>query len=231
MDGQLEDTAVLVVEDDAALRTVVKRALSGQGCRVQAFGSGPEALQALSETSVDLLLADLALPDMDGLTLVARARELDPTLPVLVMTGGDTAMSAVAAADLGVDGYLRKPFTLKRLIGAARRAVGRRQLERRLRALEVERAASAARLEALRVIARSLPHELHQPLSCIMGYAALMAEEELPVDDMRGYAREIVQAAERLAELVRQLETAHTYVVKEVGPGNVLLDVSKVTTG
>lgn len=229
MEGQLQDTSVVVVEDDAALRMVVERALDAEGCRVRAFGSAPEVLSALADEPADLLLADLGLPDMDGLTLIERARELDPAMPVLIMTGWETAKSAIAAADLGVDGYLRKPFTLRRLAAAARRAVGRRQLERRLRALEAARAASAARLEALQVIGRSLPHELHQPLSCIMGYAALMVEEDADPEDLRTYAAEIMGASERLAELVRKLEAAHTYAVKEIGPGNTLLDLNRAS--
>jgi len=100
-------------------------------------------------------------------------------------------------------------------------------LERRFRALEAEQAAQAARLEALHVIGRSLPHELHQPLSCIMGYAALLAEESASAEDMRGYAAEIVTAADRLAEIVRRFEGAQTYAIKEYGPGNVVLDLEK----
>jgi len=207
----------------------VQRALQGEGCCIHAFGGPNEALALLAHSPADLLLADLGLPEIDGLTLIQRAREIQPRLPVVVMTGWETTQSAIAAADLGVDGYLSKPFTLKRLTDAARRAVGRQQLERRFRALEAEQAANAARLDALHVIGRSLPHELHQPLSCVMGYASLLVEDGLSADDVRDYAAEIVVAAERLSQIVRRLEAAHTYAIKEYGPGNVLLDLEKTS--
>lgn len=227
MDGQLKGTAVVIVEDDEALRSVVQRALQGEGCTVQAFGRPLAALAFLAKSPADLLIADLGLPEIDGLTLIQQSREAQPSLPVVVMTGWETAQAAIAAADLGVDGYLSKPFNLKRLADTARRAVGRQQLERRLRELEAEQAASKARLEALHVIGRSLPHELHQPLSCIMGYAALLAEKGVAAEHMRDYADEIVTAAARLSDIVRQLEAANTYATKEFGPGNVLLDLEK----
>jgi|GEM_PF-834756 CheY-like chemotaxis protein len=227
MDGRLQDATVVIVEDDGALRSVVQRALLAEGCITHAFGGPTEALAFLAASPADLLLTDLGLPEIDGLTLIQRAREAQPSLAVVVMTGWETAQSAIAAADLGVDGYLSKPFNLIRLAEGVRRAVGRQQLERRFRALEAEQAAQAARLEALHVIGRSLPHELHQPLSCIMGYAALLAEESASAEDMRGYAAEIVTAADRLAEIVRRFEGAQTYAIKEYGPGNVVLDLEK----
>lgn len=227
MGGRLDGTTVVVVEDDDALRSVVERALAAEDCAARPFGSPIDALAFLKVERADLLLVDLGLPEMDGLTLIKRAREAVPALPVLVMTGWETAQSAIAAADLGVDGYLCKPFALRRLIEAARRAVGRQQLERRLRVLEAEQAANAARIEALQIIGRTLPHELHQPLSCIMGYAALLTEDGLAGADARKYANEIVEAAERLSGLIRKLEAAHTYAVKEYGEGNVVLDLTK----
>ncbi len=230
MDGGLQDASVVIVDDDEALRSVVQRALVAEGCHVRAFGTAPEVLASLRETPADLLVADLGLPEMDGLALIALARETDATLPVLVMTGWETAGSAVAAADLGVDGYLRKPCSLKRVTAAARRAVGRRQSERQARAEEAERAAEQARLEALRIIGRSLPHEVHQPLSCIRGYAALLADEHVDPDDVRAYAREIVQAAERLTAVIRRLGSSDHYAVREMGPGNVLLDLDLAST-
>jgi nitrogen-specific signal transduction histidine kinase len=105
--------------------------------------------------------------------------------------------------------------------------VGRQQLERRYRALEAGQAANAARQEALRIIGRSLSHELHQPLSCVMGYASLLAEDGVSAEDMRDYAAEIVTAAERLAADIRRLEAMHTYAIKEYGTGNLLIDLEK----
>jgi CheY-like chemotaxis protein len=231
VDGQLGDTTVVIVEDDEALRSVVQRALQAEGCAVHAFGHPKPALAFLKNSPADLLIADLGLPEFDGLTLIQHGRAIQPNLPVVVMTGWETAQAAIAAADLGVDGYLSKPFSLKRLADTARRAVGRQQLERRLRELEAEQAASAARLEALHIIGRSLPHELHQPLSCIMGYAALLAEGGVTAENMRDYATEIVAASARLSDIVRQLEAANTYAVKEFGTGNLLLDLERTTEG
>ena len=74
---------------------------------------------------IDLLITDLKMPGMEGLTPNREARQLTPTLPVVVITAQSTEASAIEAIDLGVSGYLTKPFRITNLFSTAARALGR----------------------------------------------------------------------------------------------------------
>ena len=107
--------SVLLVDDDAAVRTVTAQFLEELGLRVIEAGSAAESLTALEKGArVDLLLADVAMPDMSGVELAAIARQRAPQLPILLITGNPN-MSA--GADFAV---LHKPFRIEELGRAVR---------------------------------------------------------------------------------------------------------------
>ncbi len=72
----------------------------------------------------DLLITDLRMPGMDGLTFIAEARRLHASLPVIIITGFSTEASAIKAVNLGVSGYLTKPFKVPKVLAFAARALG-----------------------------------------------------------------------------------------------------------
>jgi DNA-binding response OmpR family regulator len=72
----------------------------------------------------DLLIADLKMPGMDGLTLIRQAKKLKADLPVIIITGFSTESSAIEALNLGVAGYLTKPFRIPQVLDAAAKALG-----------------------------------------------------------------------------------------------------------
>ncbi|MCL4509051.1 MAG: response regulator [Chloroflexi bacterium] len=230
MEGTLEGASVVIVEDDLPLLEVTKEVLEVQGCRVRAFDSAPPAIQSLSASAPDLLIVDLGLPGINGLTLIERAHDIDPMLPILVITAWQTAQSAISAADLGVTGYLRKPAPTDRVVAAAKRALGIRQFERRIRSQDSARAAEVARNDAVRKIADSIPHELHQPLSVILGYASLLRDEDAIRDsELRSYVDEIISAGRRLKDLILRFSEAQVYTTREFG-ANQVFDVTKAAT-
>ena len=75
-------------------------------------------------TPYDLLITDLRMPGVDGLTVIREARRLKADLPVIIITGYSTEASAIEAIDIGVQGYLTKPFRIPRVLNAAARALG-----------------------------------------------------------------------------------------------------------
>lgn len=116
---------VLLIEDDAQLRTTLQRSLERQGWQVRAVGTGHEGLQAWQAQSVDAVALDLTLPDTDGLQVLSQARALGLRTPVLILTARGTVGDRVLGLNTGADDYLPKPFDLDEL-EARLRALARR---------------------------------------------------------------------------------------------------------
>ena len=110
--------SILVVDDDEMIVGLVEHALTAAGYRVVTAASGSEALARLAEALPDLIVSDINMPDMDGLTLVTRMREDERlrAMPLLFLTSRGEASDVVAGMNLGADDYLVKPFDLDELI-------------------------------------------------------------------------------------------------------------------
>jgi excisionase family DNA binding protein len=85
---------------------------------------GRTALERLRITPYDLLITDLRMPGVDGLTVIREARRLRTDIPVIIVTGYSSEASAIEAVNLGVSGYLTKPFRVPRVLAAAAKALG-----------------------------------------------------------------------------------------------------------
>ncbi len=117
-------TSILVVEDDAGIRTALIRGLEDLGHAVASVGGGLAALEAVVKNQPDLVLLDLGLPDIDGFQVLGMLRGVSD-VPVIVITAQDDGAMVVAALDAGADDYVVKPFGLEQ-IDARMRAVLRR---------------------------------------------------------------------------------------------------------
>jgi DNA-binding response OmpR family regulator len=115
---------VLLVEDDAAIRTSLTRALRDLGHGVASVGSGMPALSQAVEQKPDVVLLDLGLPDVDGSDVLSMLRAVSE-VPVIVATARDEESEMVRLLDLGADDYVVKPFTAAQ-VNARIRAVLRR---------------------------------------------------------------------------------------------------------
>lgn len=115
---------VLVVDDEASIRELLSRTLALTEYEVEAVADARTGLDRLRLGPYDLLIADLRMPVMDGLTLIREARRLQPTLKVIIITGYSTESSAIEAVNLGVVGYLVKPFRVPQVLSAVGRALG-----------------------------------------------------------------------------------------------------------
>lgn len=108
---------VLVVEDSDSIRRAVALGLRASGFIVTAVRGGHDALAVHAAVTPDVIVTDLTMPDMDGITLIRTLRARGVQTPVLVMTARDGAADRLAAACAGADGFLVKPFGLTRLCG------------------------------------------------------------------------------------------------------------------
>jgi excisionase family DNA binding protein len=117
---------VLVVDDEASIRDLLSKTLALAEYDVDTAGDGAAALDRMrtSTPGYDLLIADLKMPGMDGLQLIRQVKKLKADLPVIIITGFSTESSAIEAVNLGVAGYLTKPFRVPQVLAAAAKALG-----------------------------------------------------------------------------------------------------------
>jgi DNA-binding response OmpR family regulator len=126
---------LLLVEDDRPLAAGLQKALQAQGFAVNHVETGRAALHVLDVETPDLVILDLGLPDIDGLTVLKRLRQRHAELPVLLLTARDTLDDKVLGLDSGADDYLAKPFEMTELIARLR------VIERRLAQVKTARIA------------------------------------------------------------------------------------------
>jgi excisionase family DNA binding protein len=115
---------VLVVDDEAAIRDLLSKTLALAEYDVDLAPDGRTALERLRIIPYDLLITDLKMPGIDGLAVIREGRRLKPDIPVIIITGFSTEASAIEAVNLGVSGYLTKPFRVPRVLAAAAKALG-----------------------------------------------------------------------------------------------------------
>ena len=148
-----EKLRVLVVEDDPHVLLGCQQALALEDLDSDGVASAEEALRRVGADFPGIVISDIRLPGMDGLQLLARLREKDAQLPVVLITGhGDIAMAVQAMRDGAYD-FMEKPFAPERLVDVARRALEHRRLSREIGQLRRQLAGRQA-LEA-RLIGRS----------------------------------------------------------------------------
>ena len=116
----------LVIDDEVQIRRLLRVALEGAGYEVHEADAGQPGLQAVALTRPEVILLDLGLPDLDGLTVLQRLREWSTT-PVVVLTVRDAESDKVAALDAGADDYVTKPFSTVELLARLRAAQRRAQ--------------------------------------------------------------------------------------------------------
>ncbi len=116
---------ILVVEDERSMAELLRRTLQEEGHQVVVAGDGREGFEIARSSPFDVIVLDVTLPGMDGISVARRLRESRNQTPVLMLTARDTPSDIVAGLDSGADDYLTKPFSIGVLL-ARLRAVSRR---------------------------------------------------------------------------------------------------------
>jgi excisionase family DNA binding protein len=122
--GSTARPRVLVVDDEASIRDLLAKTLALAEYDVDVAPDGRSALDRMRLYPYDLLIADLKMPGMDGLAVIREAKRYKADLPVIIITGFSTESSAIEAVNLGVAGYLTKPFRVPQVLAAAAKALG-----------------------------------------------------------------------------------------------------------
>ncbi|HDI58795.1 MAG TPA: sigma-54-dependent Fis family transcriptional regulator, partial [Desulfobacteraceae bacterium] len=113
---------VLIVDDEKNYPLILSAVLEDEGFETLVANSGQEALKILESADIDLVLTDMKMPQMDGIELLEKIKELDPDLPVIMMTAYGTVDKAVEAMQKGAYNYILKPFDNAQLVLYVRKA-------------------------------------------------------------------------------------------------------------
>jgi two-component system nitrogen regulation response regulator GlnG len=122
------DARILIADDEDSLRWVLEKGLRQAGYEVTSVADGDSALRAFADSPFDLVFLDIRMPGMDGLTALARLRELRSDAHVVVMTAHGTMETAIQAMQRGAYDYLAKPFDIDEVLLLAERALAARRL-------------------------------------------------------------------------------------------------------
>src|SRR5574344_1297170 len=124
----LEKKHILVVEDDAGIRSFIKAELKHEGFSVAEATTGREALVSFEEAAPDMILLDIMLPELSGLEVLRRIRKTS-AVPVILVTARGETYDKVNGLDAGADDYIAKPFEIEELLARIRSLLRRRQQE------------------------------------------------------------------------------------------------------
>ncbi|MFC2019754.1 ATP-binding protein [Chloroflexota bacterium] len=222
-----EAATILVVEDEAGLRTTFCTILEEAGYEVTGVGSGAEARGLIGSRPFNAVITDIRLPDADGMEILELAKEIDPDVAVIMMTGYASVETAVNAVNEGAYAYFVKPVNMdemktsilnalrqQRLAQENKRLVDNLQQSNKLlfEANEELRKATKAKSEFL----AHMSHELRTPLNAIIGFSELLLDG-IPGqvnDEQRQCLGDILSSSRHLLDLISDV-----------------LDLSKVEAG
>ena len=222
----------MIVDDERANLQALEATIGGQGYAVSGFSDPEAALKAFKPGAFDLLLTDLVMPGVGGLTLMQELRAQDPDLAVVIMTGEGSISSAVEAMREGALDYVLKPLKLSTLLPVISRALTVRDLRREnarltegLRArtseleqalLEVDRQAAervraeqalmqAQKVEAIGRLTGGVAHDFNNLLTPIIGYLELLQRTMEAEEPRRRFVDTALDAAHRGAKVAGHL--------------------------
>ncbi|OQP68521.1 sigma-54-dependent transcriptional regulator [Niastella populi] len=127
---------ILIIDDEKAIRKTLSEILSYEGYKIEEAGDGEEGLKKFKEKAYDVVLCDIKMPKLDGIEFLDKAREANPDVPVIMISGHGTIETAVEAVKKGAYDYISKPPDLNRLLITIRNAMDKNNLVTETRVLK-----------------------------------------------------------------------------------------------
>jgi two-component system sensor histidine kinase/response regulator len=213
---------ILVVDDEAPLMKAICDTLRDRGYVTNGFTSGHAALETIEKGKFDLLISDLMMPELDGISLIQRALKLDSDLVAIMMTGEGTIASAVEAMKMGALDYILKPFKFSAVLPVITRALSIRTLRIENAELQRNLVQRTAELEItnqeLEAFSYSISHDLRAPLRALDGFSKILLNrysEDLPGDAKRLLGN-IIASSQRMTQLIQDLLSLSRLGVQQI---------------
>jgi Fe-S-cluster-containing dehydrogenase component/CheY-like chemotaxis protein len=201
----LAQSRILVVEDESDMRDGLKKILSRKGYTVDIAEDGLKAVEKLKQTSFHVVVADLKMPGMDGMGVLQRAKNIDRTIAVIIITGYGTVNTAVESMRLGAFDYITKPFKPDDITLAVGRALKTEQLKPEEKAQKIPGPAVA--IKPKQIITVDVK-KCYACLTCVVecAYARLGLPKHTPLSQVLSAAGVSVEAAGDLAVPLRCMQ-------------------------
>ncbi len=153
-----ERTRILIVDDDESIRKILSTILEEEGYVVDTAEDGKEAIEKSTAKFYNLALIDVRLPDIEGVTLLAKLKETVPRMRKIIITGFPSIQNAIEAVNNKADGYMLKPFEICKILGTIKEQLKKQQeekeynqkkvtefIETRVRELQIDSASEKSR--------------------------------------------------------------------------------------
>jgi DNA-binding response OmpR family regulator len=125
-----EPVKILIVDDEEGIREALRDILMQEGYKTETAQTGKEAIEACQKETFDVVIIDIKLPDMDGISLLDTLKKFDPNLVRIIITGYPSLENAVQSINSGADGYIVKPFKPLKLLEQIKERLERRQKDK-----------------------------------------------------------------------------------------------------
>jgi two-component system response regulator AtoC len=146
--------SILVADDDASIRSLLKQLLTDEGYSITEAATGTEVVAQVSESSPDLVIMDVRMPELDGIEALPKVRSASPKTSVLIMTAFGSSNAAIKAMELGAFDYITKPFELDKISHTVKRAFDYQDLAQEV---EVLRDEISSLVQTERIVGNSPP--------------------------------------------------------------------------
>ena len=211
---------ILVVDDEPDILRFLSRSFLGGGYSVVTANDSEKALEYLKRDHFNLVLSDIKMPGLDGLTLLKKVKESSPTTEVIMMTGYASVESAVGSIKMGAFDYLPKPFTLQEILTVVKRALEHYEA---IHDLSQYRDWEQTKEDFL----RNTSHELRTPLTSIMSASKFLVDEFKREGELKGSAHARIltivhRNSNRMLQLIDDLLESFRF-----GAGKVVLNKTR----
>ncbi|GLI53262.1 MULTISPECIES: ATP-binding response regulator [Thermodesulfovibrio] len=190
---------ILIVDDNIDTVELLRKRLKAEGYNTEEAYDGEEALKKVYELYPDLIILDVMMPKMDGYEVCQRLKTDDRTkfIPIIMLTAKSDVESKVKGLDIGADDYVPKPFDYRELSARVRSLITRKET--------AEKVIEEEKTESVRKLIDSLSHEIRNPIVSIAGFTKKVYDNLPPGDPNKPYLMTILQEAERLERLLKEI--------------------------
>lgn len=231
---------IMVVDDSATMRKLIKNALEPEGYAIIEAKNGAEAMErAMSTDFLDLITLDIEMPEMDGITLCRNIRQMIhfDDLPIIFLTSSTAEQTLIKVFQAGATDYLVKPFIREELLARLQVHLERSRLIRELRQtikelnLAEDERLEKKKLEGVVEMAGAICHELNQPIQTISGFSELMMMKADESNPLFNYAIKIKQQVDRMGQITGKLMRITSYRTKNHDAVTSIIDIEEAASG